>query len=729
MAPLLKPPAGEHPPVKVEKELMLAVSALGVTAVVGQIVLLRESLSVFYGNELVIGIVLTNWMVLTGAGSFMGKVSDRLKNRMNLMVASLLLIAVLPAATLFLLDYLRNIVFTRGSMIGIIEILYSSFILLAPFCLVSGFSFTLFSHAISERYRSNLITNVYSLEAAGGVIGGLVFNLFMVYFLRTFQSLLLLMAFDLAVAFILALRLGNRAAQYTVAVVSLLLLSVPVAFDIDDITRGFLFKDQRIIYSRDTPYGSLTITEQAEQKNFFENNVLLFSTEDVEMSEESVHYAMLQHPDPKSVLMISGGISGATREVLKYDVNRIDYVELNPWLIDIGKEHTSALSDRRVRAINADARLFLRDTEERYDAVLINVPDPSTARVNRYYTVEFFQDLKRRLNKDAVVSVGLLTTADYWGTEALRISSIIYNTMKTSFRNVLIIPGGKNYLIASDNDVGINIAGMVEERGLDNLYVNKYYLDDRTLRERSGNIMDNLDRDAMLNKDFSPVAYYRQLRYWMSYFRFNHWTLAFLGLAILVLSALRMNTVSFGLFTGGFASASIEVVLLIAFQVIYGYVYHVTGLIITIFMGGLAAGALYRHKILARADITNYTAVQFGIGVYCVILPFLLLLLKSAATHYFLIHSAFFVLTFFMAAMVGMEFSIASRLRGGTFSSVASELYGVDLLGSAVGALWVTTYLIPLLGITNVCFIVASLSFLSGINSFINRKRYPEAAA
>jgi spermidine synthase len=328
-----------------------------------------------------------------------------------------------------------------------------------------------------------------------------------------------------------------------------------------------------------------------------------------------------------------------------------------------------------------------------------------------------------------VVSTGVLSAADYWGEDALTVSSVIHNTMKGSFRNVLIVPGGKNFFVASDRPLRIDVARMVEERGLDTLYVNQYYIEDASLKERSDNIMDNLDREAALNRDFLPVAYYVQLRYWLSQYRLSYWAVALPGLAILAVAALRMNTVSFGLFTGGFAAASMELVLIIAFQVIYGYVFHMTGLIVAAFMGGLAAGSLYAPRLRPfRADMSGYAMSQFAVGLYCAALPFALLLLKSAASHYYLIHAAFFLVTFGIAALVGAEFSLAARLKKGGYASVASELYGVDLLGSALGALWVTTYLLPLLGIINVSFIVASLSFVSGANSLLRRKRLEAAS-
>jgi spermidine synthase len=468
----------------------------------------------------------------------------------------------------------------------------------------------------------------------------------------------------------------------------------------------------------------LTVTKQADQKKFYENNVLLFSTNDVAANEEAVHYAMIQHPHPKYVLLISGGISGITQEILKYNIDRIDYVEINPWLIDIGMRYTSALANKKIKVVNEDARLYIRNTSEHYDVALINLPDPGTAQINRYYTVEFFQDLKRKLNKDAVISTSLLASTDYLSDEARQINSIMYNTLKTEFKNILIVPGLKTYFLASDNDLHIDIARMIEKSRINNSYVNQYYLDDQILKQRSSYIENNIEKTTTINKDFTPFSYYRQLLYWLSYFKFSPWIFTALCAVVFVILVLKLNAISLGIFTGGFAASSIEVLLLIAFQIIYGNVYQITGIIITIFMAGLAVGIFFGNRMLTKVNMNDYIKIQLSIGVYAVLLPFVFLFLHTASIHSAIIHGVFFLITSVIAILIGMEFFIASRLQRGAVSSIASKLYSIDLIGSAFGALIVSAYLIPLLGIINVCFIIALLNFTSGMISFMKRKNF-----
>ncbi len=577
---------------------------------------------------------------------------------------------------------------------------------------------------LSAKYGSNLIGRVYALEAAGSVIGGLTFNLVLIFFLETFQSLIVVMAINFLVALSLLSGYWKSGAVAAAALGSLAVIVLAWVFNPDDVTQRLQFQGQELLFHKDTPYGNLAVTKQADQMNFYENNMLLFSTNDVVASEEAVHYAMVQHDGPRSVLLISGGISGTMDEILKYNVDRIDYVEINPWIIDIGRQYTSALADKRVHVINQDARLYVKTASQKYDVVLINVPDPSTAQLNRYYTLGFFEELQRVLNRNAVISMSLVSSADYLSGESRQVRSVMVKTLRAVFKNILIVPGSRDYLLASDGPMDIHIAHLIKKKGIPTTYVNENYLDDELLSQRSESILNALDKQSPLNEDFTPISYHRQLLYWLSQFQNNYWALAAGGLVVLIFLAGRMNAITFGVLTGGFAASSVEILLLISFQIIYGYVYFLTGVIISIFMAGLAFGAKLGSKGLQHSDIQSFISVQLCIGSVALISPLGLTFLNSNSENSFLVHAAFAFATFAFALCIGAEFALASRLQKGDVSTIASNLYSVDLVGSAIGALLVTAYLIPLLGITKVCFIIAALMFASAAVTIMSRKKY-----
>jgi spermidine synthase len=709
---------------EIDKRTMLAIGGVGFTAIVTQTILLREFLSIFSGNELVIGIVLANWMVLTACGSLLGRLADKVVNKTRFITILLIVASVLPLVSVFLLNYLRNVVFLVGTAIGAIESIYYSFVILLPFCLVSGSLFTVFALAVSEQHRSNRIADVYSLEAMGSVIGGLLFNLLILLVVTTFQALLLMALVDLGICLFFSVHQKGRLMQYVIVSLAILALFSLAQLHLDSIVKRYLYQNQELLACKDTPYGNLAVTRQERQFNFFENGSLLFSTNDPTANEDAVHYAMIQHPHPRTVLLISGGISGTTLEILKYGVDRIDYVEINPSIIDFGAKYTTALSDHRINVVNEDGRRYLRRVNTGYDVALINVPDPTSAQTNRYFTSEFLRELKTKLNSGAVVSFGLLPSVDYLSYDARQVSSVFFNTLKAQFKNVLIIPGLRNHFLGSDGDLTLGIAESISRRGISNAYVNQYYIDDQLLRQQSNEIMRTIDANTAPNTDFVPVAYYRQLLYWLSSFGLKPWIPAVLAGLIFLAIAWKLNTISLGMFTGGFAASSIEIILLISFQIIYGYVYQATGVVIAIFMAGLAVGSYVGRKSLHIADFTLFIGVQFALGIYALLLPAVLYTMKEFVGSDAIIYGVFVVLTLFAATAVGFEFSLASRLLGIKISPVASTLYGVDLIGSAIGALLVSIYLIPLLGITRSSLIVALIVLTSGTAALIARNRF-----
>ena len=135
--------------------LKISAFLLGSTSIIAQIILLREFLTIFNGNELVIGLMLANWMILTGLGAYLGKFPIRVQKAYPVIVSGLLILSVLPFVTTFLINFLKNIVFPIGAMISVFQIFFASFLLLIPFCLVSGFLFTFIANGYSEIRKQN----------------------------------------------------------------------------------------------------------------------------------------------------------------------------------------------------------------------------------------------------------------------------------------------------------------------------------------------------------------------------------------------------------------------------------------------------------------------------------------------------------------------------------------------------------------------------------------------
>jgi predicted membrane-bound spermidine synthase len=143
--------------------------------------------------------------------------------------------------------------------------------------------------------------------------------------------------------------------------------------------KKLFFPNQKIIEDQSTRYGTLTITSQSGQLNFYENNVLQFYTDNISQCEEAVHIAMCQHQHPKNVLLLSGGITGMLSEIEKYPVEKITWLESNPEIIKHWKFLADSTIDKNnIEFIDKDIRNFLLKDNTIYDIILMNLPAPSS---------------------------------------------------------------------------------------------------------------------------------------------------------------------------------------------------------------------------------------------------------------------------------------------------------------------------------------------------------------
>jgi len=702
---------------KRQRSLFIAITALGISSIITQIIAVREFLSVFYGNELIFGIILANWLLLTGIGAYLGKYFE--KSKISWLIISQIIIAFLPFLHIAIIRNLRNFIFLSGELISIVGIFLASFFILLPYCLISGFLLTLACCVFSLKKDSASIGKVYFIDNIGDILGGLLFSFILIYLLNPFQMVFFLMVINLFAALLLSFLINKK---YFIGFILFLMVLSSILFfsvDLNKITREQQYKNQELLFQKDTPYGNLVVTKTADQLNFYENGLTLFTTENTISNEETIHYAMLQAENPNTILLISGGVSGTLNEILKYNITKIDYIELDPLIVELGREYTKNLDNEKINTINKDGRLFVKQAKDKYDVIIIDLPDPGTAQVNRFYTIEFFREVKKILNKEGIISLSLSGAENYLNIEARKLNSALYNSLKKYFNNVIIIPGDKNFFIASDEELTYDIINLVRDKGIETEYVNEFYLKGKLTNDRINYVKNSLIPSTKVNKDFNPITYYHHLLYWMRHFRFNS-TLFFILLFILIIWYLiKIKPIPFAIFTSGFAASSLEVIILIGFQILYGYAYHKISIIITAFMIGLAIGSYYMNKKLKEMTRKELVKIEFSIVFYSLLLPLILILLSKIKNNLLISFSSQLLIPIFtiiIAALVGMEFPLASKLFfKGKIGETAGKLYNADLIGACIGALLVSALLIPILGIFKVCFLVGLLNLVSGL--------------
>lgn len=97
--------------------------------------------------------------------------------------------------------------------------------------------------------------------------------------------------------------------------------------------------------------------------------------------EMLVHPAMVSHPGPRRVLIIGGGDGGTLEEVLKHPVDQVTMVEIDRDVVEVSRAFLpsicrEAFEDRRLRLLIDDGIAFTRQTQERFDVILVDSTDP-----------------------------------------------------------------------------------------------------------------------------------------------------------------------------------------------------------------------------------------------------------------------------------------------------------------------------------------------------------------
>jgi spermidine synthase len=235
-------------------------------------------------------------------------------------------------------------------------------------------------------------------------------------------------------------------------VIALLVIGIIKAGALTSLEEDELYADD-IVYSRTTPYQRIVVTRGKAGFQLFLNNHLQFSSVDEYRYHEAlVHPAMTLANSPRRVIVLGGGDGLAMREVLRHtSVESVTLVDLDPAMTELSQAfpplaelNKHSFSDPRVHVINKDAMIWLEDTDEMFDAAIIDFPDPNTFALGKLYTTRFYRLLKSRLSPDAAVGVQctspLYARSSYWcilkTIEAAGFFVRAYHTTVPSFSGV-----------------------------------------------------------------------------------------------------------------------------------------------------------------------------------------------------------------------------------------------------------------------------------------------------
>ncbi|MCF6156816.1 MAG: hypothetical protein E3K36_16610 [Candidatus Brocadia sp.] len=926
--------------------LFLCIAAIGCYATIAQVILIREFLNIYYGNELCLGIVFGAWFLGIAAGAFAGaKVEYAFKYTFGVFIITLFILCFVLPAQIFFVRCIRGFLSVGiGEYISLLPLLLTSIGLIFPFSFIIGFIFPFSSKVVWDitgvlhcrnqkvisdcRFQnSDLLSNskseihnpkskirnenagdsqdvtitknpakkkedkpgntrdaavdigvVYIVESIGSLVGGLVFSFFLVSRFHPFTIIALL---NMGMFVLLTILLfsflgreqicfgeeGDKKTKKTLGYVSLglLLLTIAVLFSpIPDKVEALSTKMRwntlnphiELVTSADSKYQHIDIGRQAEQYSIYLNGQYAAAFPNEYEYAQIAHLVMTQHPSPKRALLIGNGLGGIISEMLLYPIETLDYVELDQNLLEISGKYLSpsdkqALTDKRVTVFHQDGRYYVKNTSKKqhYDIILVNTPDPSTAFLNRFYTLEFFKEIQAILKSDGVLAASVSSAVTYIGKEVGSYTGSLYRTLHETFQNVLVTPGQTNFYFACNKD-GIvtpdieTLMARYRKFQIKSDYFTEYLFYTMLQPEQVAFIERQLSqrKDLLVNTDARPVTYFLNLVLWDSltggplHGLFHGLkdvglksflipiVIALAGRIIYVgLRQLRQGwkdgrhkvmsqyqeenrsaspneednlkittpssppyeggdegeviksktaqpnsnqSVSVDRFnrdytrqlktnclivlaTTGFTGIALEIVLIYAFQNIYGYIYERMGVIVAVFMVGLALGGYIANRIIlkiegsthhlpAKDDMlisenckikgwhgqTRLSVSEFRwinilmifegvIGFYALILPFLIHALSFYSTA---AEVGLVCLIGIAGILTGLEFPLVNKIfiqQNKDIAISAGATDGADHIGAFSGAILTGVICLPLLGLFGTCLILATLNIAS----------------
>jgi spermidine synthase len=305
-----------------------------------------------------------------------------------------------------------------------------------------GIEIPILLRLLKDRFEfKDLVSRVFTFDYIGALFASILFPLVLVPHLGLVRSSFMFGILNVGVALWLLYALkepipwarSHKAAAITVLVI---------------LTMGFAYSDKlssiaetgsfagHVVYAKSTPYQRIVITRQKDDVRLYLNSNLQFSSQDEYRYHEAlVHPVMAALPNAKRVLIIGGGDGLALREVLKYpNVQQATLVDLDPAMTKLFSSsellrrlNGDALRSQKLKVVNADAFLWLKMQQKQtvppqFDAVIVDLPDPSNFSIGKLYTTSFYRMLHKVMTPDALAVVQstspLVARKSFWCIDA-----------------------------------------------------------------------------------------------------------------------------------------------------------------------------------------------------------------------------------------------------------------------------------------------------------------------
>ncbi len=377
---------------------------------------------------------------------------------------------------------------------------------------------------IIEQDEENLrvtISSIFSFDYIGGLVGSIAFPLLLLPHLGYFATAFLVGSMNALAAILIVFKYAKRikdASIYKMAAVGLfvsMIIGAVFSENISDVIEGGLYRDN-IILSEHTQYQHIVMTKHKDDlRLFIDGNIQFCSLDEYRYHEALVHIPMSQASAKERVLVLGGGDGLAVRELLKYPDTEITLVDLDAEMLQICRENPQvaslnegALDSERLSVVIGDAYRFLEESEEMFDVILVDLPDPNNDALNKLYTNIFYRLCGNHLTEDGVLAVQ--STSPYYAKKA-------YWCVAKTLESEGFFVDSYHLQVPAFGDWGFHMAAKQEISEKYELSVETKYLSEDNIPALFAFGKDEIDKDVEINSLSHPILiqYYSEaVRNW-----------------------------------------------------------------------------------------------------------------------------------------------------------------------------------------------------------------------
>ena len=738
------------------------VFCMGFFGLLAQTLLFRTFLIVFGGNELSIGLFFFSWLIWVCIGAWIAKrrIISKLSKFFYLFIILYLPLYVIQLYLFFNAQTLLG----RGSFEQISFNLLIPFVLLcnAPISFLTGLLFVLGTDWVKK--SSVPVIKIYICESLGSFFGALIVTL-LLFTGCIEESIFLIAAFVILLStfphIFIQSGLVNRLCRIAIPILLLIILSM--------LFTGYSEKwnnyNNRIEWQNFLQQGRYKGSFSTPQAKYLYGtykddfivsawNSTYEALPNTESSSKIVGEYLSQNPKAERIMVIGPGSYSICRSFSKLSqIKKIVWLDTDPdypknLLKIIPAEYRTNIL--KIKTSKYDVKKYIEINNSKFDLIVLNLPNPSTLLLNRYFTFEFFEQIKKVTAPSGIVGVNFPAGANYMGTELSFMGSSLLYTLRQVYDYIILKPGGESCFFAARNKDIVSNSGVTLQKRLNSIKdIRKVFYPQniKSIFETSRitfqmkkyeNIINKYPPQILLNTDKNPKSFLYTLLFtikklgnvgfslsdlnrtllivfpWIILIAFMYFVLRIFYYYYYGVKKSRRKKINidlskteqyFGVFVAAITGLSINLILIFLFQIYFGSIFLYFGIITALFMLGLFISGLTVEKLIRFFPKNRYNLTFISV-IYIIYILLIYFNPPGASQAYFatlFLCAGLFSGPYFAIAALSLKKQNVTNIQSG------SKLEIIDNLGGAIGSILCSIILLPIIGINKTLIIMLIL--------------------